>query len=58
MKLQPQEVQAAYLEKVNEFLGELRSRCAQYRIDLLEVDIARGFNQVLSEYLIKRNSMR
>jgi len=32
-------------------------KCAQFKIDLIEADINKGFDQVLLAYLIKRSRM-
>jgi len=32
-------------------------KCAQYKIDLVEADIAEGHSAVLAAYLIKRQKM-
>jgi hypothetical protein len=46
------------VSRVEAFMDSIRNRCAQYRIDLVEVDVARGFEPVLSEYLIRRSKLR
>lgn len=58
MQLNPSEIRASYVSRMNNFLDVIRNRCAQYRIDLVEVDVARGFEPVLSEYLIRRSRLR
>lgn len=58
MQLNPTEVRASYVSRMDTFLDTIRNRCAQYRIDLVEVDVARGFEPVLSEYLIRRGRLR
>lgn len=57
LKLNPQEVKKAYKESMSKFLEELKLRCGQNRIDLVEADIARGYKQVLLPYLLKRKRM-
>lgn len=57
VKLQPAQVKEAYLSAVTTFQKELKLKCAQYKIDLVEADIHRGFYQVLHAYLIKRSKM-
>lgn len=58
VKLQPNQVRAAYQKAVGDYLQALKLRCAQYRIDFIEADIAEGFEPILSAYLVKRTKMR
>ncbi|MCB0513450.1 MAG: DUF58 domain-containing protein [Bacteroidetes bacterium] len=58
IKLQPQQLKASYLQQIKEKNIRLKSKCIQYKIDLIEVDIAKGFYPVLMQYLIKRNKMK
>ena len=57
LKLNPQEVKKAYKDSMSKFLDELKLRCGQNRIDLVEADIAEGYKQVLLPYLLKRKRM-
>lgn len=57
VKLFPAEVKQQYLEAVNRFKEELRLKCGQYQIDLVEADINKGFEQVLLPYLVKRSKL-
>ncbi len=58
VKLQPSEVRVYYKENYAKLLHELTEKCAQYKIDFIKADINKGFDQVLSAYLIKRSRMR
>jgi uncharacterized protein (DUF58 family) len=58
VKLQPNQVRAAYQQAVANYLQALKLRCAQYRIDFIEADIAAGFEPILSAYLVKRTKMK
>lgn len=57
LRLNPAEIQEQYRKAMAERKTELRRKCAQYRIDLIETDIRKGYNQVLTEYLIKRGRL-
>lgn len=57
LKLHPAEVKETYLNAIQEFHKELKLKCAQYRIDLVDADIHSGFYPVLNAYLIKRSKM-
>ena len=57
LKVHPSKIKDTYLQAVESYHKELQLRCAQYRIDLVDADIHKGFHQVLQAYLIKRNKM-
>jgi uncharacterized protein (DUF58 family) len=57
VKLNPWEVKNLYSKNVEDYFGELRVRCGQYRIDLAEADINQDFRHVLLAYLIKRKKL-
>ncbi|HRY33796.1 MAG TPA: DUF58 domain-containing protein [Bacteroidales bacterium] len=57
LKVHPSEVKEHYTRAVSAFRQELYLRCGQYRIDLVEADINRGFRQVLMPYLLKREKL-
>lgn len=58
VRLHPSEVRDAYRNRMTQMRKDLELRCAQYRIDWVEVDIASGIYPVLSSYLVKRTKMR
>ena len=47
-------VQEKYKYLVENYFKELKNKCLQYKIDYVPVDIHLGFNEVLTNYLIKR----
>lgn len=57
IKLQPAEVRKTYSDAITIFHQELKLRCAQYKIDFIDADINKGFEQVLLPYLLKRERM-
>lgn len=57
VKLFPAEVKRQYLEAIARFKEDLKLKCGQYRIDLVEADINKGFEQVLLPYLMKRSKL-
>ena len=57
LKVHPANVKETYLKAVQSYHKELKLRCAQYHIDLVDADIHAGFYQVLNAYLIKRAKM-
>lgn len=58
VKLQPGQIRASYQEAVRQYFHDLKMRCGQYKIDFIEADIAKGFDQILTSYLVKRTKMR
>jgi uncharacterized protein (DUF58 family) len=57
IRLQPNQVKDYYREQMSKFLTNLKLRCAQYQIDLIEADINKDFSQILLPYFVKRNKM-
>ncbi len=57
VKVHSSKVRDAYVSSMAAFKKELKLRCAQYRIDFVEADIRKGFEQVLQAYLIRREKM-
>ncbi len=58
VKLFPDQVKEEYLKAITMHRKELETKCAQYRIDLIDADIKDGFSAVLNAYMIKRGRMR
>ena len=57
VKLQSNQVKEYYQEKLKAFTDDLKAKCLQYKIDLVEADIKQGFNPILQKYLVKRAKM-
>ena len=57
IKLHPNEVKENYVEQISKQTNELKLKCLQYGIEFVEVDINKGFHQILLAYLIKRKKM-
>ena len=57
IKLTPSQYKKYYRQKTEKFIDDLKLKCLQYKIDLVEVDINQGFNRVLNGYLLKRQKM-
>lgn len=58
IKLQPNDIKEEYRNQSIEFYQSLKLKCAQLKIDLIEVDIQSDFNEILRSYLIKRARMK
>ena len=57
LKLNPNQYKEQYQKQAKKYLNELRLKCLQYKIDLVEVDVNKGFDKVLNSYLLKRQKM-
>lgn len=57
IKFNPKEVKEEYVKQMNSFTEEMKLKCGSYNIDLVEVDINKGFNEVLLPYFLKRKKL-
>jgi len=51
-------VQQKYSELVANYFKELKNKCLQYKIDYVSVDIHKGFNEILTSYLLQRKNFK
>lgn len=58
VKLNPSQIKSEYKKQMAAISHDLKLKCAQYKIDFIEVDVNKGVFPVLSSYLIKRKKMR
>ena len=47
-------IQEKYKELISDYFKGLKNKCLQYKIDYIPVDIHKGYNEVLTSYLISR----
>jgi uncharacterized protein (DUF58 family) len=57
LKLTPNEVRELYVKTATAYKNELKLKCGQYRIEFIEADINKGFEQILLPYLLKREKL-
>ncbi len=57
IKLNPNEFREDYKTAIKQFYSQVKLKCGQYNIDLVEVDVNRDFSEVLLPYLIKRSKL-
>lgn len=57
IKLNPSQIKEQYQQSINEYKDLLKLKCGQYKIDFVEADINKGFDNILYTYLVKRNMM-
>ena len=51
-------VQQKYNELVSSYFKELKNKCLQYKIDYVPVDINKGYNDILTAYLLQRKNFK
>jgi len=57
LRIQPEQIRAAYREKMGARLQALRTGSRRYNVDLMEVDIRMPFDKVLQRYLARRQAL-
>jgi uncharacterized protein (DUF58 family) len=57
IKSHSSKVKSAYLARIGAYRQMIQLKCTQYKIDMIDADIADGFHPVLQAYLIKRQKM-
>lgn len=57
VKLFPQQIKEQYLSQLLNFRHQLKLRCAQYKIELIEAEVGNNFSQILVPFLAKRSKM-
>ena len=58
LKLNPVEIKEAYSRIMAEKKGEIMQHCYKNRVDYVELDIDKGYEQALTAYLVKRAKIR
>ena len=51
-------VQQKYNELVSSYFAALKNKCLQYKIDYVPVDINKGYNDILTAYLLQRKNFK
>lgn len=57
LKLQPSQFREEYRKAIDEYFKTIRLRCADYQIDFMPADINAGYNDILLNYLLKRQKL-
>jgi len=57
IEVQPNQIRDKYREMMVQYKAKFKQRCYEYNIDFVEVDIQQPYDKVLTDYLIKRNSI-
>ncbi len=57
VKINPNSVRYQYVKKINNYFNQIKLKCGQYKIDLIEANIEDDFREVLIPYLLKRKRL-
>ncbi len=57
IKLNPSQIKDIYKKNVTEYFTNLKLKCGQYNIDIIQADINKDFKEVLLPFLIKRKKL-
>ena len=57
VKLNPEQYKKELAEELTQRVTDLKIKCGQYKIDFVEVDINKSFDDVLLPFLIKRKKL-
>jgi len=57
IKVHPGKIREAYHASSANYRQQLKLKCAQYNIDLIDANIHEGYSNILKNYLVKRNKM-
>jgi uncharacterized protein (DUF58 family) len=57
IKLFPAQVKESYKEAIESYRHQIKLKCAQYKIDLVEAHIGNDFSQILLPFLVKRSKL-
>jgi len=58
VKLRANQIKDHYITQMKKYETELKLRCGQYKIDFVEADVNKNFDQILNPYLVKRMKMK
>ena len=58
IKLVPSQIKETYQKEVLKYLNELKYRCEQYKISLVDIDINDNWQKLLLSFLLKRSKMK
>jgi len=58
IEVQPQQIREQYQQMMSRYTAKFKQKCYEYSIDFVEVDIARPYDKVLTDYLVKRRALQ
>ena len=57
LKLNPNNIRNDFSKNINEYFNQIKQKAIQYKIDFVEADINKSFDQILIPYLLKRQNL-
>ena len=51
-------IQSEYRLLINKYFKSLKNKCLQYKIDYVPVSIHKGYNEILTSYLLQRKNFK
>lgn len=57
VKLHPESVRKSYVREREKLMKAIETTCGQYKVDWIEANIRKGYEQVLLPYLLKRRKL-
>jgi len=58
IEVMPNQIRDKYQEMMKAFKARFKQRCYEFSIDFVEVDIKQSYDKVLTDYLVKRRSLK
>lgn len=58
MKLHPNQIKEKYTKAIDKHFRDIRNKCEDYKIDFFTADINSNYNEILLNYLLKRQKLR
>ena len=58
LNIYAENIQKAYNQLATNYFKEIKTKCLQYKIDYVPVDINKGFTEVLTAYLLQRKNFK
>jgi uncharacterized protein (DUF58 family) len=58
IEVRPNQIRGEYQRMMKEFKQKFKQKCYEFMIDFVEVDVATPYDKVLTDYLVKRRSLK
>lgn len=58
VRAQPSQVKEAYADTIQNYYNDLKLKCGSYKIDFVDVDISKGFDNIFLSFLKRRARMK
>ncbi|MEM6262249.1 MAG: DUF58 domain-containing protein [Bacteroidota bacterium] len=58
IEVQPNQIKGTYQEMMRKFQQQFKQKCYEFNIDFVELDIATPYDKALTDYLVKRRSLK